>query len=83
MCTRTSCDTTVHCYDTLKKDFPKVNDTTYQCWGDDIIIGFKNDTLVFKRIMMNMDPAGTKTYYFVREVQPVPYCSRECVGMGL
>ena len=79
MCTIDGCDTTIYCYDTLTYEFHKVNESIYECWGDTIRISFKNDTLVFIREMLNGSPQGTKTYFFVRESQPVPYCSRECV----
>jgi hypothetical protein len=72
------CDTTIKCYDTLHYEFQTVNDTTYQCWGDSINITFKSDTLVFKRLSRDLSPGGTNTYYFVKETQPVPYCSRGC-----
>jgi hypothetical protein len=74
-----NCDTTIYCYDTLKYDFFSLDDTTYRCWGDTIKIGLKNDTLAFKRETTQWKPGSSTTYFFVKETQPVPYCSRGCI----
>ena len=71
-------DTTIYCYDSLRYSFYQINDTLYRDGGDDIIITFKNDTLVFKRIMKNVEPKGSTTYYFTRELQAIPYCDKGC-----
>jgi hypothetical protein len=77
-CTQTGCDTTIYCYDSLFYNYSKINDTIIKAWGDSIILKVINDTLSFKRIMTNSYPKGTITFYFIKENQPIPYCSNQC-----